>query len=142
MIYFTQAQNAAHNLGHFMTFGYWCIFIAFLLPYFFTILAKAGSHFNNYEPRPFMEKVTGWRKRAYWAHLNSFEAFPPFAAGVIIAHQLHVSMQTLNFLAGLFICSRILYGIFYITNHASIRSLVWLVGFLSIIGLFVAAARV
>lgn len=56
-----------------MTFDYWCIFITFLLPYGLIVLAKAVSHFDNKAPRPFMENLEGWRKRAYWAHLNGLK---------------------------------------------------------------------
>lgn len=123
-----------------MNFAYLCVFIAFLIPYVLTIIAKVGSaNYDNNEPRPFMERLQGWRKRAYWAHLNGFEAFAPFAAAVIIAHQLQVSLTTINFLAALFILSRILHAIFYIVDRAALRSLVWFIGFLATIGLFTAA---
>src|SRR3546814_10004956 len=43
------------------------------------------KRFDNAAPRDYFEQSTGWRKRAHWAQLNSFEAFPAFAAAVIIA---------------------------------------------------------
>lgn len=126
-----------------MTFDYWCIFLAFLLPYLLTAIAKIGSSgFDNHIPRDCMANLQGWRKRAYWAHLNGFEVFAPFAAAVIIAHQLHVSPLTLNSLAATFVVARILHAICYISDKAAFRSLVWFVGFLAIAALFFAAARV
>ena len=123
-----------------MTFDYWCVFVAFLLPYLLVGIAKgSGADYDNKAPRPFMEKLSGWRKRAYWAQLNGFEIFAPFAAAVIIAHQLSVNSAILYTLTAIFIISRVLHAIFYITDQAALRSLAWLIGFLVIIGLFVAA---
>src|SRR3546814_7254438 len=68
-----------------MTTALWCVLVAALLPFLFTGLAKASKRFDNAAPRDYFEQSTGWRKRAHWAQLNSFEAFPAFAAAVIIA---------------------------------------------------------
>lgn len=117
--------------------AYGCLLIAVLLPYFFTVLAKAGPGFNNHRPRDYLEHLQGWRKRAYWAQLNGFEAFPPFAVAVLVAQQSHVAEPTLNSLAITFIIARILHGICYIINQAALRTLVWAVGFGCVIALFV-----
>lgn len=125
-----------------MSIAYWCVLIAALLPYVFTVMAKAGgAGYTNVTPRLYLEQIQGWRRRAHWAQLNSFEAFPFFAAGVIIAQRSFVHQTTLDIIAMLFIISRILYGVFYITNKASLRSLIWFVGFASCISLFIVAAR-
>jgi uncharacterized MAPEG superfamily protein len=59
-----------------MTFAYWMLLAAALLPYFTVGLAKSGG-FDNHAPRPDLENLTGWRRRADWAHRNHFEAFLP-----------------------------------------------------------------
>lgn len=123
-----------------MSVAYWCVFIAFILPYVFTVTAKAGAeNFDNRAPRVMLSHLTGWRQRAHWTQLNSFEAFPPFAASVIIAHLMEVPQTALNQLAIGFIIFRILYGIFYITDKPGLRSLAWFGGFLCVCGLFVSA---
>lgn len=120
-----------------MTIAYYCVFIAALIPYIFTAMAKAGAPgFNNYKVRDFQNKLEGWRRRAHWAHQNGMEAFPPFAAGVIIAHLVGAKQQTIDILAVTFVVFRILYGVCYLTNKAALRSLAWLVGFLCMIALF------
>ena len=124
-----------------MTIAYWCVLVAALLPFVFTGIAKfAGPGFNNARVRDFQAKLEGFRARAHWAHLNSFEAFPPFAAGVIIAQQLHVAQNRIDALALTFIAARILYGVLYIANKPTLRSLVWLVALGCVVGLFVSAA--
>ena len=75
-----------------MTTAYWCMLIAAFLPLAFTGVAKfSGPGFNNNRPRDFQAGLTGFRQRAHWAHLNSFEAFPPFAAAVVMAHQFRMA---------------------------------------------------
>ncbi|MDP5007508.1 MAG: MAPEG family protein [Glaciimonas sp.] len=121
-----------------MTIAYWCVLIAGLMPVFTVIFAKAGGrNMDNHEPRTWLEKQSGFRRRADYAHRNHFEAFPFFAAAVIIAQQLHVAQASINALAILFIVARLAYTAFYLIDKASLRSLAWFVGHLSIIALFV-----
>ncbi len=122
-----------------MTFAYWCVLIAGLLPYFSVVLAKWGRGYDNHNPRDWLARQEGRKKRAYHAHLNAFEAFPFFAAGVIIAQQCQSSQSIVDGLAGIFIVMRIVYLWCYISDWASLRSLIWMIGFASTIGLFIAA---
>ena len=125
-----------------MTIAYWCVLIAALLPYLWTGLAKISKpHFNNNEPRIFLDKLEGWGQRANWAQQNSFEAFPVFAVAVIIANQIgSINPNTLDNLAITFIIARIFYGIFYLTNQATLRSIVWSIGAASWLSMFVLSA--
>ncbi|CAM2068133.1 MAPEG family protein [Sulfidibacter corallicola] len=124
-----------------MTTAYWCVLAAAILPYIFTAVAKAGAKgYNNAKPRDFQEKLEGWRRRAHWAHLNNFEAFPPFAAAVIIAHLANAPQERVDMLAIAFILFRVLHGVFYIANIHWMRSLVWFGAIGSVVGLFTASA--
>ncbi len=112
-----------------------------ILPYAFTTMAKfTGPGFNNNHPRDFLEGLTGFRKRAHWAQLNTFEAFPIFAAAVIIAHMVAGANGTVDALAVAFIVCRIVYGICYMADWASARSLVWFGAYGSALGIFIVAA--
>jgi uncharacterized MAPEG superfamily protein len=124
-----------------MTIAHWCVLIAAILPYVWVGLAKypLGSY-DNRAPRDFEDRLSGWKQRAYWAQLNSYEAFPPFAAGVVIAQQLAGPQATIDVLAVGFISARILHGLLYLADQATLRSLAWTVGFLCVVGLFIAAA--
>ena len=123
-----------------MTTAYSCVFVAFLLPYFWIVAAKfKAPGMNNQAPRAALAKLEGWQQRAYWAHQNGFEAFPPFAAAVIIAHQLQMAQNTLDTVAIVFVLCRMLHAMFYIANWSALRSLVWFVGFGCVIGIFVVA---
>src|SRR5476649_2954931 len=102
--------------------------------------AKFSSKgYDNSAPREFLEKLQGKSKRAHYAQLNSFEAFPVFAAAVIIAHLADVPQTHITILAVVFIIFRILYGISYILDRSNLRSTVWFGGFFCVLGLFIAA---
>ncbi|MBW9336240.1 hypothetical protein FEE59_22235 [Herbaspirillum sp. RU 5E] len=125
-----------------MTLSYWCILIAGLMPVFTIAVAKYGRRdFDNAEPRAWLDKQTGVRRRADYAHRNHFEAFPFFAAAVLVAQQVGAPQGQIDIAALVFIVARILYTVLYLTDKPSPRSAVWLVGYLSVIALFVIAAR-
>jgi uncharacterized MAPEG superfamily protein len=120
-----------------MTFAYWCIALAMFLPLVWVGIAKASaSGYNNARPREWLWKLEGMPKRANWAQQNAYEAFPPFAAAVIVAHLTGSAQATVDMLAGAFIVVRILHGVFYITDKATLRTLAWLVGFGISVALF------
>ena len=127
-----------------MTIAYWCVLITAIMPYIFTGIAKikAGRPYNNHNPRAFLAQSTGLSERADNAQHNNFEAFPAFAAAVIIAHQVNVGQMTIDTLAVIFVGARVLYGYCYLSDRASLRTLFWMVGIFSMIGLFVSAGLV
>lgn len=124
-----------------MTIAYWCVLIAGLLAPVTVAIAKWGRRdFDNSEPRAWLDKQSGLRRRADFAHRNHFEAFPFFAAGVIISQQVHAPQTPLNTLALVFIAARLIYTACYLSDKSSLRSLAWLIGFAAVIALFVLAA--
>ena len=62
-----------------------------------------------------------------------------FAAGVIIAHLAGANQLAVDALAASFLVLRVLHGILYIRDQATLRSMAWTLGFLVTIGLFLAA---
>jgi uncharacterized MAPEG superfamily protein len=112
------------------------------MPYAWTIAAKASKpKFDNSQPRVFLSGLQGWGERANWVQINSFEAFPVFAAAVIIASQIgKIDPATLNMLALLFVVCRIAYGICYVTDKATLRSLVWFIGTGLWVSMFILSA--
>lgn len=125
-----------------MTIAYWCVLFTALLPIVWSGVAKAGgSGFDNARPRVYLSAVQGWRQRANWAQQNAWEAFGPFAAGVLVASQVGVAQGTIDLLAGVFLALRILHGLLYITDQATLRSLVYVAGLLCTVGLFIAGAQ-
>lgn len=126
-----------------MTTAYWTILGAILLPLLFTGLAKftgGNGRYNNAAPREFLDNQTGAAKRAHWAQLNSFEALPGFVAAVLVAHAAGAAQPTIDALAITWLALRLAYGVAYIQNWPTLRSLLWAAALGCVIGLFVAAA--
>src|SRR5258707_9047872 len=86
-----------------MTFAYWMLIAAAMLPYLTIALAKSAGGIDNRAPRPSLESLSGWRQRADWAHRNHFEAFPAFAAAVFVAELTHAPQSRIDQLAGSFV---------------------------------------
>lgn len=125
-----------------MTIAYWCLLIAALLPYLWTSIAKAnGTRYDNRDPRGWQARQENPRSQAaYAAHLNAFEAFPAFAAGVLGAQMAGVETSWIVILSVVFVVCRLLHGVFYILRKPPLRSLVWAIGFLCVVALLVLAA--
>ena len=123
-----------------MNKAYLCVLVAGLLPYVCAMVAKWGfKKFDNHNPREWLAQQTGFRARANAAQANSFESFPLFAAGVIIATLAQVDAARIDLYAFVFVAARAGFIVCYVTDKASLRSLCWLVGLLSVVGLFAAA---
>jgi uncharacterized MAPEG superfamily protein len=124
-----------------MTIALWCVLAAGLLPYLATMIAKSGRGFDNGNPRAWLQEQQGFRQRANSAQLNSFETFPLFAAAVIIGTVLQAPQHALNALAVGFILARVLYIVCYVTNVATLRSVVWFASLLCCVAIFIEAAH-
>lgn len=116
-----------------MNIPFFCVFLVFILNYLTKIplgmaMAKSAGGYNNREPREQQAALTGWGKRALGAHMNGFEIFPAFAAGVIMAHIAGVNQESLTLLSITFVASRVIYVGLYFANLSTLRSLVWGVG--------------
>jgi uncharacterized MAPEG superfamily protein len=122
-----------------MTTALYCVLAAGLMPLLWTGIAKArGPRYNNLNVRLWQSKLEGFAQRAHAAHLNSFETFPLFAAAVIVAQMTGANQGRVDRLALSFIGLRILYGILYLANRASLRSLIWAAALACTIMIFVA----
>lgn len=124
-----------------MTVAYWCVFAAIFFPYLWAMTAKSGPGYDNRAPRAYLAAAQGFRQRANWAHMNAFEAFPPFAAAVIIAQQLHANQATVDMLALGFVACRVAHGLCYVLDRATLRSAAFAGGMACVVSLFVAAAH-
>jgi len=123
-----------------MKISLFMLFVAGLMPVVCAGIAKSGfKGYDNHYPRNWLREQTGWRARADAAQHNSLEAFPFFAAAVLSAWHAGVAVDTVNALSVLFVLARVAYVWAYITDRASIRSLVWSVGYLTVVALFVLA---
>jgi len=95
---------------------------------------RAGGY-DNRNPREQQAGLTGWGRRAVAAHNNMFEAFPLFAAGVLMAQYVGANQAWLDSFALAFVGARIAYQILYLADLATLRSLSWGVGFIASLAL-------
>ena len=125
-----------------MSIAYWCILIAAALPYVWVGVAKAsGERYNNRDPRGWQSRQDNPRSiRANAAQYNAFEAFPAFAASVLMAQFAQVDGQRIVWLAMAFVGLRILHGICYVADQHLLRSLFWFGGLLCVLALMASAA--
>lgn len=124
-----------------MTLALWCILVAGLLPYVATGLAKFGGpgKYDNRDPRGWLEQQQGRARRADSAQKNGFEAFPLFAAAVLVATWRQAPQGKLDGLALTFIAARVGYLVCYLADWPLARSVVWTLGLGAGVGLFLIA---
>ena len=109
------------------------ILIACLLPYIFTVIAKVAAGFkgkDNQNPREFLAKTTGLAARANAVQQNSFESLPLFITSILIAEYMVISQFVIMTFGIAYILLRIVYGIAYLANLSTLRSVIWFISML------------
>ncbi|WP_312332935.1 MAPEG family protein [Acinetobacter variabilis] len=121
------------------------ILAACLLPYVFTLIAKKSAGFrakDNQNPRAFLEKSTGLASRANAAQQNSFESLPLFIASILMAEYMVVSQSLVMAFGIAYLVFRVIYGICYLANWSTLRSIVWLLSLLCPITLLLLIIKI
>ena len=121
-----------------MTVAEYCIFGSVVL-YLLTIVPIKWIGFRQYDnakPRDPAFYQDAIRARALGAHQNGIEAFPFFAAAVLLAEFRAAPQNRIDELAILFLIVRIAYVLTYIGNRPSLRSILWSVGFIINVAIF------
>lgn len=114
-----------------------CLLAAGLMPFVLTAIAKlSGTRFDNRDPRAWQARLSGLPQRAHAAHLNSFEAFPLFAVGVLLCLQQQVATEQVLPWALAFVALRVGFGVCYLAGWAMLRSVVWLLAILCAVRLY------
>jgi uncharacterized MAPEG superfamily protein len=128
-----------------MTTATLCLFLACLAPIICTGGAKlAGSRkgpsgpLDNNNPRRWLAQQTGVAERLNAAQQNSWEALAVFAPAVLTAQAMAAPQDRVDLLAMAFIAARVVYIALYAADAATLRTLVWVVGFGASLALFFA----
>lgn len=125
-----------------MTIADWCILGAVLM-YLLTLAPiKAIGHreFINSAPRAPEFYQDPVRARVMGAHINGIETFPFFAAAILLAEMKHGSQEAIDLLAITFLVVRLAFVLAYIANRPTTRTLLWNLGFLVNVLIFVSPA--
>jgi uncharacterized MAPEG superfamily protein len=86
---------------------------------------------------PAARPVPLWGKRADRVYLNAVETFAPFAALVILIHLAGKENPTTAFLAMSFFWLRLAHAVVYWFGFPFIRTLIFTLGFVTVLGLFI-----
>ncbi|AFZ48859.1 MAPEG family protein [Dactylococcopsis salina] len=105
--------------------------ILIYLPFFAVGWGRLQVGYDYQSPRAMLEKLPAYAKRATWAHQNGFESFTFYAPAAISAYVTQVDSQLALSVAIAYVIARFFYPIFYITNIAPARSLMFAIGSLS-----------
>ena len=92
----------------------------------------APPNYVDPAPRP----VPLWGKRADRTNLNAVEVFAPFAVLVIVAHLTGKANAMTAFWAACFFWLRLAHAVVYLLAIPYVRTLIFTLGFVAIIGLF------
>src|SRR5215470_12444982 len=121
-----------------MTIAEYCIFGVVVL-YLVTIVPikwLGSRQYDNSRPRDPAFYTDAIRARALGAHQNGIEAFPFFAAAVLLAEFRAAPQNLINELAVLFVIVRIAYVLTYVGNRPRLRSILWNIGFVINVAIF------
>lgn len=125
-----------------MSIPFVCVFIMLLIVYLSRLpvsmaMNKSTGGYDNKNPRDQQAQLTGWGRRALAAHHNSLESFAPFAAGVVVCYLAKGSLLGSTVLSLIYIAARIAFVMLYLADLATARSLMWIVGVLATLGLYI-----
>lgn len=110
---------------------------ALWIPYIISQVMTNGflkpENYIDPTPRP----VPLWGTRAHRTYLNAVETFAPFAALVIVIQLAGKANSMTAFWAASFFWLRVAHAIVYLAGIPYIRTVIFTLGFVTIIGLFV-----
>jgi uncharacterized MAPEG superfamily protein len=121
-----------------MTVAEWCVFGTLMLCLLTVASVKwiGFRRFDNARPRDPSFYEDPIRARALGAHQNGLEAFPFFAAAVLLAEFRIAPQRLIDELAILFLIVRVAYVFTYLGNRPTLRSILWSIGFAINIAIF------
>ena len=121
-------------------------FTAFLtaslwIPYVVAQVATNGplAPTNYLDPTP--RQLPLWGKRADRAYINAVENFAPFAALVIAVHLAGKANAMTAFWAMSFFWLRFAHAVVYLLGIPYVRTLIFTLGYVAVVGLFVELIR-
>ncbi len=126
-----------------MDIAIWCLITTFFLIYAPRLPALRGTldqegHIDIGHPRLQQARLTGLGARAQAAHLNTVEAFAPFAAALWVAYLYDVDPGLRDGLAIGFVVARVGFILAYLADLNPWRTVVWSIGHLAVLGLFLS----
>eukprot|EP00128_Syssomonas_multiformis_P012802 Colp12_sorted_trinity150504_noHs@15590 len=99
--------------------------------------AKKGSFVDNRNPRTDKAALKGgFASWAHGAHENTNETLAPLIGALFAASVLNAPQDSVVAFVSIFVACRVLFCLFYLTGASTLRSFVYLVGYHSLIHIF------
>lgn len=111
--------------------------ISVYVPFVAVGYARFKLGYDKSAPRAMFDKLPPYAQRATWAHQNSFEALSVFTPAALMAYITGVESNLAAIAVIGFVIVRLLYSLFYILDIPALRSLMFGLGSLSIVTLFI-----
>lgn len=116
-----------------MTTLLWTLVAATFLPLVWSFAGgsfrvRDPKGFDNHTPRRQAATLTGTGERLYAAQQNAWEALMMFTPCVLVAHLSGVDARAAGIAGAVFVVARVLHGVCYAMDLATLRSAVWMVG--------------
>lgn len=116
-----------------MSLPLWSLLIATLMVYAskipLNIITLRHERYDNHYLRLQHLKQQGIGHRAWASHQNMIEAYPMFAAGILVATVIGNQPMVANFCAVVFLVARVLFQVCYLADWSTARSISWAFGF-------------
>lgn len=112
-------------------------------PYVVVVYGRltAPSGFDASAPRAMSDQLPDYVKRANWAHQNAFESFSIFSVAALTAYVTNQTSAAVVYAVVAYLVARLIYPVAYILDVPVLRSLMFGVGNIGIIILFVSSIR-
>ena len=125
-----------------MTIADFCLLAAVILTIVSIAPAKLSGarEYDNANPRDPRFYTPGLRSRSQGAHLNGYEAFPFFAAAVIVSQIVEGPSAMVGGLALAFVVARIGHIAFYLADRPPLRSACFFIGLALALVIFIHPA--
>lgn len=114
--------------------AYWPRFVAW------REMTRMEGGYDNNNPRAQQALLRGVGERAMAAHYNCLEALPFFGMGVLAAMQRAVGIDVVATLCALFLVTRIVFILAYLSDRPTLRSSAFVVGGGACVALYGLAA--
>lgn len=118
----------------------YCIAVAAVLiylPFLVVGYARVKVGYDMSAPRAIFDKLPVYAQRAAWAHQNAFEGFMIFASAALMAYVTGQNSSLAVGAALTYTIARLLHSVFYILDIPLARSLMFGIGTLCNVTLFV-----
>ncbi|WP_110599076.1 MAPEG family protein [Salinicola lusitanus] len=127
-----------------MNLPLWCLLITALLPFWLAFWGSAVrrrefGQIDNHHPRQQYARIEGKGARLWAAQQNAWEALALFTAAIVAATTVGGGGWLVDVACIVFVLARIGHGLCYALDLSTLRSAIFIVGFLAVLGLFAIA---